>query len=94
MLPNSLAIPHGKAMADPSTGYGLERLVSAKALRSAAKSNIALTGILSDGVAVDQGVTCQGTLPHLLQPVGAMAGFSLPSRVDCNSKTAPEGGAS
>jgi hypothetical protein len=94
MLPDGVAVLHGKAATDPSTGRGSEGPVSAKALRGTANCNMTQVGMLLDGVAVNRGMTCKGALPHLLQPAGAMAGFPLPSRVDCDSETSPERGAS
>jgi 3-hydroxyisobutyrate dehydrogenase-like beta-hydroxyacid dehydrogenase len=94
MLPESQAILHGEAAANPSTRHGPEGLESAEALRGAAKRNMALTSMLPDGVAVNRVIIRNGVLPHLLQPAGTIAGFPLPSWVDCNSKMSPERGAS
>jgi hypothetical protein len=94
MLPDGLAILHGEAAADPPTGHGPEGPASAEALRGAANCNMTQAGMLPDGVAVNRGVIHKGTLPHLLRPAGAMAGLPQPSRVDRNSKTSPERGAS
>jgi hypothetical protein len=90
MLPDSLAVLHGEAAVDPSTGRSPEGSASAKVLRSAAKRNMTQAGMLPDGVAENRGVTCQGVLLHLLRPAGAMSGFPLPSGVNRNSETSPE----
>jgi hypothetical protein len=94
MLPDGLAVSHGEAAANPSSGRGPEGPASAKALSGSANCNKTQAGMLPDGVAVNRGVTCKSALPYLLRPAGAMAGFLLPSGVDHNSETSPERGAS
>jgi hypothetical protein len=79
MLPDGLAVLHGKDAADPSTGNGPEGPVSAKALRGATKRNMTEVGMLPDSVAMNRSATCKGAPLHLLRPAGAMAGFTQPS---------------
>jgi hypothetical protein len=94
MLPDGLAVSHGKAAADLSSGRSPEGPVSAKALHGAANCNMTQAGMMPVSVAVNRGVTSKGALLHMLRPAGTLTGFTLPSRVDPDSETSPERGAS
>jgi hypothetical protein len=94
MLPDSLAVSHGEATADPLSEWSPEGPASANALRGTANRNMTQVGMLPEGIAVNRDMTCKSALPYPLRPAGTMAGFPLPSGVDHDSEISPERGAS